>query len=75
MRLRAHDHHTSSTLIGGRGGVGPSLLRTTLEGPTKYILSECKMGVKSTWIPTWHQLDHVIRTLGTKITLGMDCVS
>ena len=33
-RLRAHDHNTSSILIGGKGGVGPSsLLDTTLEGP------------------------------------------
>ena len=65
MRVRAHDHYTSSTLIGGKGGDGPSSLCTTLEEPTEYI-SECKMGVKSTWIPTWHQLDHVIKTLGTK---------
>ena len=36
-RLRAHDHCTSSTLIGGKGGAGPSLLLTTLEGPTKYV--------------------------------------
>ena len=33
-RLRAHDHYTSSTLIGGKGGGGPSSLHTTLEGPT-----------------------------------------
>ena len=34
-RLRARDHCTSSTLIGGKDGVGPSpLLHTsTLEGP------------------------------------------
>ena len=37
MRLRAHDHYTSSTLIGGKGGVGPSSLHTTLEGPTEYV--------------------------------------
>ena len=34
-RLRAHDHWTSSTLIGGKGGAGPSLLHTTLEGSTE----------------------------------------
>ena len=28
MRLRAHDHYTSSTLIGGKGGAGPSSLHT-----------------------------------------------
>ena len=25
------------TLIGGKGGAGPSLLHTTLEGPTEYV--------------------------------------
>ena len=34
---RAHDHYTSSTLIGGKGRVGPSSLHNTLEGPTKYV--------------------------------------
>jgi hypothetical protein len=56
-RLRAHDHCTSSTLIGGKGRAGPSSLHTTLEGPTKYVNG--KMEVKSTWIPTWHQMDRV----------------
>ena len=55
-RLRAHDHYTLSTLIGGEGGAIPSLLHTTLEGPTEYVNS--KMDVKSTWIPTWHRMDH-----------------
>ena len=27
----------SSTLIGGKGGAGPSLLHTTLEGPMEYV--------------------------------------
>ena len=36
-RLRAHDHYTSSTLIGGKGGAGPSSLHTTLEGPSEYV--------------------------------------
>ena len=36
-KLRACDHFTSSTLIGGKGGAGPSSLYTTLEGPTKYV--------------------------------------
>jgi hypothetical protein len=36
--LGARDHYTSSTLIGGKGGAGPSsLLDTTLEGPTEYV--------------------------------------
>jgi len=37
MRLRTRDPYTSSTLIGGKGGAGPSLLHTTLEGPTEYV--------------------------------------
>ena len=37
MGLRARDHYTSSTLIGGKGGAGPSSLHTTLEGPTEYV--------------------------------------
>ena len=36
-RLRARDHYASNTLIGGKGGAGPSSLRTALEGPTEYI--------------------------------------
>ena len=36
-RLRARDHHTSSTLIGGKGRAGPSSLHTTLEGPLEYV--------------------------------------
>ena len=35
MKLRPRDHYTSGTLIGGKGGAGPSSLYTTLEGPTK----------------------------------------
>ena len=38
MGLRAHDHYTSSTPVGGKGGAGPSsLLHTTLEGPPEYV--------------------------------------
>ena len=36
-RLRARDQYSSSTLIGGKGGAGPSSLHTTLEGPTEYV--------------------------------------
>jgi hypothetical protein len=36
-RLRARDHYTSSTLIGGKGRTGPSSLHTTFEGPTEYV--------------------------------------
>ena len=37
MRVRARYHFTLSTLIGGKGGAGPSLLHTTLGGPTEYV--------------------------------------
>ena len=36
-RLRACDHYTSSTLIGGKSKAGPSSLHTTLEEPTEYV--------------------------------------
>ena len=65
-RLPARDQYTSGTLIGGKGRAdGPSSLphSSTLEGPTEYI-SECKMDVKSTWFPTWHQMGHVSWSLG-----------
>ena len=44
-RLRARDHYTSSTLISGKDGVGPSSLHTTLEGPTEYMC-ECTVDAK-----------------------------
>jgi hypothetical protein len=37
MRLRARDHYTLSTFIGGKGGAGPNSLHTTLEGPIEYV--------------------------------------
>ncbi len=57
IRLRAHDHDTSSTLIGGKGGAGPSLLHTTLEGPMEYV--------NARWMSSLHgflhgiEMDHV----------------
>ena len=49
-RLRTRVHFTLSTLIGGKGRADPSSLHTTLEGPAEWVC-ECKMDVKSTWIP------------------------
>ena len=53
MRLRARDHCTSSTLIGGKGGAGSSsLLHTMLEGQREYIrgMQEgCKVFLDSYW--------------------------
>ena len=51
-RLGACDHYTSSTLIAGTGGAGPSSLHTTIEGPMVYV--NARWDVKSTWIPTRH---------------------
>ena len=62
-RLRVHGHYTSSILVGGKGGAGPSSRHTMLKGLMEYIC-ECKMDVESTWIPTWHQMDHVSWSLG-----------
>ena len=36
-RLRAQDYYTSRTLIGGKGGAGPSSLHVVLEGPMEYV--------------------------------------
>jgi hypothetical protein len=36
-RLRSRDHHTSNTLVGGKGGAGPSSIYIMLEGPTEYV--------------------------------------
>ena len=51
-RLRACDHYTSSTLVGGEGGAGPSLLHTTLRGQ------------RSIWMARWmwslHRFLHII---------------
>ena len=71
-RLRARDHHASSTLIGGKGGAGSSLLlHNMLEGPTE-ATCECKMDVMSTWILTWHRMDHTHGHLDSfqKLSLG-----
>jgi hypothetical protein len=59
-RLRARVHYTSSTLIGGKGGAGPSSLHTHYAWGTNGVC-ECKMDVKSTWIPMWYRMDHVSR--------------
>jgi hypothetical protein len=37
MRLSVRDQYNSSTLIGGKGGAGPSSLHTILEGPMEYV--------------------------------------
>ena len=61
--LRVRDQCTSSTLIGGKGGAGPSLLHTTFKGPMERVC-ECKLYATSTWIPTWHRMDQVSWSLG-----------
>ena len=54
-RLRAHDHCTSGTLIGGKGGAGPSLLHSSLEGPTEYV--------NARWMESLHGFLHVIKRI------------
>ena len=61
-KLRARDHYTSSILIGGKGGAGPTSLHTMLEGLTEYV--NARWMVKSSWVPTWHRMDHVSWSLG-----------
>jgi hypothetical protein len=36
-RLKARDHYTLGTFIGGKSGAGPNSLHITLEGPTEYV--------------------------------------
>ena len=36
-RVRARDYSASSTLIGGKGRVGPSSLHIRLEGPMEHV--------------------------------------
>ena len=60
-RLRARDHCTSITLIGGK--------RSWSKFASHYAwgtngVCECKMDVESTWIPAWHRMDHVSCSLG-----------
>jgi hypothetical protein len=47
MRLRAHDHYTSSTLIGGKGGAGFKFASHCARGSNK--LCAYKMDLKP-----WH---------------------
>ena len=53
--LRARDHYTSSSLVGGkRRSRSKFALHNTWRTHGVY---EWKMDVKSTWILTWHQID------------------
>jgi hypothetical protein len=61
VRLRARVHYTSSTLIGGKGGAGPSLLSIELEGPTKYVNARWPHGFLHgiKWIMFHGHLDYI----------------
>ena len=50
--MRAHDHYTPSTLVGGKGRAGPSLLHTTLEGPTEYV--------NARWMSSLHGIEWIM---------------
>ena len=52
-RLRARDHYTSSTLIGGKGGAGPTSLHTTLEWLTTHV--------NARWTSSLHGFLHGIK--------------
>jgi hypothetical protein len=55
-RLRACYHsYTSSTVIDGKGGAGPSSLHTSLEEPTEYVNAIWML--KSTWIDSYMALN------------------
>ena len=68
--LRAYDHYTSGTLIGGKGRAGPSSLHTKLEGPTKYVNARCMWSLYGflhdiKWIIFHRRLDYFqIQSLG-----------
>ena len=67
-RLRARDHYTSSTLIGGKGGAGTSSLHTTLEGPTEYVNARWMWSLHGflrgiEWIVLDDHLDHFQKPL------------
>ena len=69
-RLWARDHYTSNTLIGRKDGAW-SKLASHYAWETNEI-RECKMDVKSTWIPTWHQMDQVSWSLENHLlTVGL----
>jgi hypothetical protein len=54
-RLRARDHYTSSTLIGGKGGAGPSAFHIMLEGSMEYV--------NARWMLCLHGFLHVIERI------------
>ena len=61
-RLRARDHYSSSTLTGGKRWSRSKFASHYARGTNG--LCECKTDVKSTQIPTWHQMYHVSWSLG-----------
>ena len=72
MELRAHDHYTSSTLIGGNGGACPSSLDRTLEDQRSMWMQDgCKVYMDFTWhrmgscsMVTWTIFKHRLLEVG-----------
>ena len=63
-RLRARERYFSSTLIGGKGGAGPSSLPHYLEGPTEYVNARWKLNLREflrgiKWIIFRGHLDYI----------------
>ena len=54
-RLRARDHYSSSTLVGGKGGAGPTSLHTSLKGPMEYV--------NARWLQSLHGFLHGIERI------------
>ena len=71
LHIRDNEHVTATlqtiSLVGKVEPV-PSSLHTYARGTDG--VCECKMDTKSTWIPTWHQMDHLSWSLGLFPPLG-----
>ena len=74
MRLRACDHYALTTLIGGKGGAGPSLLHTYLhlrDQRSKWIQEGCKVHMdtymasnRSCFMVTWTIFENHLLEVG-----------
>ena len=56
--VRARDHCIALQALSLVGKAEPVQVCSHYAQVTNRVIIECKMDVKSTWIPTWHQMDH-----------------
>ena len=68
-RRPARDRCTSSTLIGWKRWSRPKFAASHYAWGTNGAC-QCTMDVMFTWIPTWHQMDHVSWSLGFHTLIG-----